>query len=226
MNWILWLRKKQHLHNPSDQRLMFYVHSDLHRIDNKLFVLVHSASADVFMRWIIQCRSTRAMICTFLYVGSVGFPLELFTAVESGESAGGTKSSPCVRHYGSVSKGVFWLTKRRFQFQMGFWRGGWKEEETNLRRASHHFLPLLRLLISSLPLSLSPLSLSCQPFQKASIFSHQTVGACCHVAMLPECQAECQSDGRVWMCNKIWSFFWWWESWKGKKGKHKYWGHH
>lgn len=50
----------------------------------------------------------------------------------------------------------------------------------------------------SLPLSLSP----CQPFQKASIFSHQAVGACCHVAMLPECQAEYQSYNRVWMYNK------------------------
>lgn len=34
------------------------------------------------------------------------------------------------------------------------------------------------------------------------MFSHQAVGACCHVAMLPECQAECQSDGRAWMHNK------------------------
>lgn len=90
---------------------------------------------------------------------------------------------------------------------MGFWRLVEKEKK-KIYGGLYTLHPSSSSCSSSFPLffisSLPSLtySLSCQPFQKASIFSHQAVGACCHVAMLPECQTECQSDGRAWMHNK------------------------
>ena len=124
--------------------------------------------------------------------------------------------------YGSVCKGIFRHKKGALNFKWdsreGLKRRRSKSVEGFTLHSSSSFTFLLHLLLllslslslslsrlSSLLLSLSlslSVSLSCQPFQKASIFSHQAVGACCHVAMLPECQTECQSDGRVWMYNK------------------------
>ena len=112
---------------------------------------------------------------------------------------------------------VFSLSKRCFKFEMGFSDGVQKKRPLMYAGLYSSLSPWLTHSVYSV-LSLTPrplysppstllllsssnsclplfLSISCQPFQKASIFSRRAVRACCHVAMLPECQAEWRSDG-------------------------------